>query len=68
MDNSLIIVLGILAFGINLLVTYFIIQAATKSSEKIKFMKVQIKLLIKIAQANGVTDDSIEEVIKPRRK
>lgn len=68
MDTPILIVLGILGFGINLLVIYFVIQAATKSSEKIKFMKVQIKLLIKIAQANGVTEDSIEEVIKPRRK
>lgn len=68
MNSSLMVVLAILAVGLNLLVIYYIIQAATRSSDKINFMKVQIKLLIKIAQANGVTEDAIEDIVRPRKK
>lgn len=68
MPASLIVILAIAGFGINLLIIYYIVQAATQTSKQMRYMRNQIKLLVKIAQANGITDQDIEEIVKPRRK
>jgi hypothetical protein len=68
MDSSGLIVAGIFGLAINLLIVYFIIQSATKTQDKIKYMKMQVKLLIKIAQANGVSDTVIDDIITPKKK
>lgn len=68
MDSSEFIIAAIFGLAINLLIIYFIIQSATKTNDKIKYMKMQVKLLIKIAQANGVNDETINDIIKPGKK
>ncbi len=68
MPSSLIVILAIAGFGINLLIIYYIVQAATQTNKQLRYMRSQIKLLVKIAQANGVTNEDIEDIVKPRRK
>jgi len=68
MEPSLMVVLSIAGFGFNLLITYYIVQAATKTSAKMRYMRIQIKLLVKIAQANGISEETIEEIVKPKKK
>jgi len=68
MPASLIVILAIAGFGINLLIIYYIVQAATQTSKQMRYMRSQIKLLVKIAQANGISEQDIEEILKPRRK
>jgi len=68
MSDSLIVILAIAGFGINLLIIYYIVQAATQTNRQMRYMRNQIKLLVKIAQANGITDEDIEEIVKPRRR
>lgn len=67
MSDSLIVILTIAGFGINLLIIYYIVQAATQTNRQLRYMRNQIKLLVKIAQANGITNEDIEDIVKPRR-
>ncbi len=40
---------------------FLIIQAASKSKEQTKSLEIQTRILIKIAQKNGVTNEEIKE-------
>ncbi|HWB26087.1 MAG TPA: hypothetical protein VG738_11435 [Chitinophagaceae bacterium] len=68
METGSIVVFTLVGFALNLLIIYYIIQSATKTSQKMDYMKMQVKLLIKIAQANGATDETIDEIIHPKKK
>ena len=54
-----------IAAVIGLLILYAIIGSATMSHKKVQLAKVQVNLLISIAEKLGVEKDKIMEDIKP---
>lgn len=51
-------------FIVWVLLMYLIIQAATDSRKKVKYMEAQIKLLSQIALANWANAEKVNEVMK----
>lgn len=60
-QGTLFIILG--GFVANLLLLYLIINAATKATQRAKYEWAQMELLAKIAQAQGVAAEEIENVL-----
>lgn len=51
------------ALAISIAVTYYLIQAATKTNKRFKYEILRTKLLMKIAEKNGVSADEIEQLV-----
>ncbi|HTN38573.1 MAG TPA: hypothetical protein VL053_15940 [Arachidicoccus sp.] len=51
------------ALAISITVTYYLIQAATKTNKRFKYEILRTKLLMKIAEKNGVSSDEINQLV-----
>lgn len=56
------ILLGIMVLIINIAIIYFVIESATGTKKKLEYLQMQVKLLSKIAQRNGVSDLEIKNI------
>ena len=53
-----------MAILINSLILYLVIAAATRSSRRTNYEWAQLEMLIKIARAQGVSEDEIQHTLK----
>lgn len=58
-----VLLLYLAALAISIAVTYYIIQAATKTKKRFKYEILRTKLLMKIAEKNGVSSDVIDQLV-----
>ena len=54
----------IVAFIINLVIIYNIIQSATKSNQLLNLNRAQVELLMEMALKNGVEPHKVREIIE----
>lgn len=63
MDQNFIF-LGAVGIILNALFLYIVIGSATRASQRAKYDWAQLELLAKIARAQGVPEDQIQETFK----
>jgi hypothetical protein len=59
MDQSYYLLIGVIAFIVNLWVLSEIIKGATKSARNIQLQEAQVKLLVSIALKLGVSKEDV---------
>ena len=71
MENSTLIIIGLIAFIVNLIILFYLIRSATKAEEQIKIQKqqneillVQVRLLGYLLKKQGMDKDDINKIIK----
>lgn len=63
MDNTQLLLIAFIAEVINCLILYFIINSATNAKNRSKYDPAAVKFLAKIARAQGVPEEQIQEVL-----
>jgi hypothetical protein len=71
MENSTIIIIGLIAFVVNLIILFYLIRSATKTDEQIKLQKqqneillVQTRLLGYLLNKQGMDKNDVNKIIK----
>jgi alkylhydroperoxidase/carboxymuconolactone decarboxylase family protein YurZ len=67
-QSSNILAIVAIAAVVNWLITYFLIQSATRTNEKIRLMHAQFGLMVEIAKQNGVTQEKVNEIVNQANK
>lgn len=63
MDSLVIILIYLAAVVISIAISYFVIEAATKTIKRFKYEIIQTKLLMKMAEKAGVSKEEIDEIV-----
>lgn len=65
MDTTSLLIIAIITLAVNIGLMFWVISSATETKKKIKYDEIKIKLLMKIAEANGVKKEEIDRCLNP---
>ncbi len=60
MESSALLLILAFGFILNAIVLYYLIRSATEVTKRTMYDEIKIRLLIRIARANGVSEEEIE--------
>jgi hypothetical protein len=68
METGAIILIAVIASLVWLWILFEIIKSASKSTKQVQFLEIQVRLLAELLKRQGVSDDSLIEIVNLENK